>query len=356
MQARADITRRLLAAAAVVVIAFGLHASAPYLVQILLAIFVAVVTLPVIDHLRRRKWPMAVILVAAGMVLLGTCAIAGLLAYDGLRALLSKAPEYQDALRRELESGVDWLMGHGIEIDRQAVDNLVAPSALVGALRTSLGVTTDLLRQTFVILLIVIFIWLEAPQLPKRLQPHIEPDTWQRLARNLLDLRRYMALKAVMSLLTGVCVIGWCFIMGVPFPFLMGIAAFALNFVPVVGSIVAAIPALAIALVDHGATTMGIVGIGYAVINIGISNGLEPRVLGRGLGLSPLAVVLSIFVWGWILGPAGMLLSIPLTMGIRAFLKDAQGCEAWVAFLGNGDPERQMTETFQAPPVTPGSP
>src|SRR5690606_35950510 len=108
MQARADITRRLLAVAAVVVIAFGLHASAPYLVQILLAVFVAIVTLPVIDHLRRRKWPMAVILVAAGLVLLGTCAIAGLLAYDGLRALVSKAPEYQDALRRELESGVDW--------------------------------------------------------------------------------------------------------------------------------------------------------------------------------------------------------------------------------------------------------
>lgn len=345
MQGRSDITRRLLAVAAVVVIAFGMHASGSYLVQILLAVFVAVITLPIIDHLRRRRWPMGLILIAAGLMLLGTSTIAGLLAYDGLRALLDKAPAYQEALRREIASLADWLAQYGIDIDRHAVDNLFSPSVLVGALRTSFGVTTDLLRQTFVIILVVIFIWLESPHLPKRLQEHFDRNNWSRLARNLLDLRRYMALKAVMSLLTGLIVVAWCFIMGVPFPFLMGIAAFALNFVPVVGSIIAAVPALAIALVDHGMGTMGIVAIGYAVINIGISNGLEPRVLGRGLGLSPLAVVLSIFVWGWILGPAGMLLSIPLTMGIRAFLKDAEGCEAWVAFLGNGEPERQ-TEIF----------
>lgn len=345
MQARADITRRLMAVAAVVVIAFGMHAAGPYLVQILLAVFVAVITLPIIDHLRRRRWPMGLILIAAGMVLLGTSTIVGLLAYDGLRALLDKAPTYQEALRREIGSLAAWLSQHGVDIDRHTVDNLFSPSALIGALRTSFGVTTDLLRQTFVIILVVIFIWLESPHLPKRLQGHFDLDNWNRLARNLLDLRRYMALKAVMSLLTGMIVVAWCFIMDVPFPFLMGIAAFALNFVPVVGSIIAAIPAIAIALVDHGLGTMGIVAFGYAVINIGISNGLEPRVLGRGLGLSPLAVVLSIFVWGWILGPAGMLLSIPLTMGIRAFLKDAEGCEAWVAFLGNGEPERQ-TEVF----------
>jgi len=341
LEARADLTRRLVALAAIVVIAYGLHAAASNLVQILLAVFVAVITLPVIDHLRRRRWPMALILVAAGMILAGTTIIAGLLAYDGLKALISRAPEYQDALRQELANVVVWMKGHGFPVDTNAVDDLIAPSAFVSALRTSFGFTTELLRQTFAIVLIVIFIWLESPLLPQRLQPNMDAGNWHRLARNLLDLRRYMALKALMSLLTGVIVVLWCFIMGVPFPFLMGIAAFALNFVPVVGSIVAAVPALAITWVDHGSMQMGVVAIGYTVINIGISNGLEPRVLGRGLGLSPLAVVLSIFVWGWLLGPAGMLLSIPLTMGIRAFLKDAHGCEAWVAFLGDGNPDRQ---------------
>jgi AI-2 transport protein TqsA len=338
METLPEITRRVVAIAAVVVIAAGMHVAAPYLVQILLAAFLAIITQPLVDHLRKRGWPMAVILSAAGVFLAGVTILGGLLAADGLRSLVDKAPKYQEALLREFHGMTSWISTFGIDIPANAIDQVIAPSAIIGALKASLGATTTVLGQTFAIVLLVIFMWLEAPSLPKRLKPHLDADNHARLAHNLLDLRRYMALKAVMSLLTGVLVFVWCLAMGIPFAALLGLAAFVLNFVPVVGSIIASLPALVIALVDHGPGYLGIVTIGYAVINIGISNGLEPRVLGRGLGLSPLAVVLSLFVWGWILGPAGMLLAVPLTMAIRALLKGVHGCEAWVAFLGNGEP------------------
>lgn len=342
-ETRAEITRPLVAIAAVVVIAYGMHLAAANLVQVLLAAFLAIITQPLVDHLRRRGWPMTVILSAAGLVLGGILFLGGFLASDGLRAALSKAPDYQEALGKELDRVATWLAGHGLPIDREDFNRVLAPSHLIETLRGTVGATAAILRQSFAVLLLVIFMWLEAPSLPRRLEPHLHPETRTRLTHNLLDLRRYMALKAAMSLLTGICVALWCLVMGVPFAFIFGVAAFFLNFVPVVGSILAALPAMAISFIDHGTGHCLAVTTGYLVINIGISNGLEPRVLGRGLGLSPLAIVLSLLVWGWILGPAGMLLSVPITMAIRALLKGVEGCEAWVAFLGNGEGEAGTT-------------
>jgi len=334
---RADITRSLIVLACVTLIIYGMHLAALYLVQIFLAAFIAIITQPVVFHLRRQGWPMGIILIAVGLILAGTVILGGLLAMDGLRAALAKAPIYQESLSKEIEAASAWLTGHGLPMKSDDLNLLLEPTAFVDALRTIAGATTDLFRQTFTVVLLVIFIWLEAPRLPKRLEPHLCAETSERLRRNLHDLRHYMALKAAMSLMTGIGVSLWCFWMDVPFAFVMGVAAFVLNFVPVIGSIIAAIPALAISFIDHGTGHMLAVTIGYVVINIGISNGLEPRVLGRGLGLSPLAIVLSLLIWGWILGPVGMLLSVPLTMTIRAMLKGVDGCETCVALLSNDE-------------------
>ena len=340
---RADITRSLVVLASVTLIIYGMHLAAPYLVQIFLAVFISIVTQPVVFHLRQRGWPMSVILIAAGLILAGSVILGGLLAMDGLRTALAGAPGYQDALRKEIGAAIAWLAQYGVPVKREDLDLLFESAAIVDALRAVAGATADLLRQTFAVVLLVIFMWLEAPRLPKRVEPHLGIETSDRLRVNLSDLRHYMGLKALMSLLTGVCVALWCLIMDIPFAFVMGIAAFVMNFIPVVGSILASFPALAISFIDHGTGHMLVVGIGYMVINIGISNGLEPKVLGRGLGLSPLAIVLSLLIWGWILGPVGMLLSVPLTMTIRALLKDVEGCETFVAFLSSDDGPRRKT-------------
>lgn len=334
---RADITRSLIVLACLALIIVGMHLAALHLVQIFLAAFIAIITQPVVFHLRRQGWPMAVILIAAGLILAGSIVLGGVLAMDGLRAALAKAPIYQAALSKEIAATSAWLKGHGVPMTSDDLNLLLEPTAFVDVLGRLAAATADMSRYTFTVILLVIFIWLEAPRLPKRLEPHLRPETTDRLRRNLHDLRHYMALKAVMSLLTGIGVSAWCFLMDIPFAFVMGVAAFVLNFVPVIGSIIAAVPALAISFIDHGSGHMLVVMIGYVVINIGISNGLEPRVLGRGLGLSPLAIVLSLLIWGWILGPVGMLLSVPLTMTIRAMLKDVDGCEAFVAMLSNDE-------------------
>jgi len=119
--------------------------------------------------------------------------------------------------------------------------------------------------------------------------------------------------------------------------------AFFLNFVPTIGSIVAAAPPIFLALVQHGGVSASILAVGYVILNVGVSNGLEPRFMGRGLGLSPLVVVLSMIVWGWVLGPIGMFLSVPLTTAVKISLQ-ANEETRWIAvLLGGGVPEERVS-------------
>ena len=128
-------------------------------------------------------------------------------------------------------------------------------------------------------------------------------------------------------------------ILGVDFPILLGVLAFALNYIPEIGSIVAAVPGILLAFVEFGLGTSVLVAAGYVVINIGVSNGIEPRYLGDGLGLSPLVVILSVLLWGWVLGPMGMLLSVPLTMSVKIALESDEAPH-WLALLMSGPPPR----------------
>jgi len=131
----------------------------------------------------------------------------------------------------------------------------------------------------------------------------------------------------------------WLLILGVDFAMLWGLLAFFFNFVPNIGSIIAAIPPVVLAIVQPG---MGLgvatwVAIGYALINIVIGNVVEPRVMGRGLGLSTLVVFLSLIFWGAVLGPVGMLLSVPLTIIARIILAGHERTR-WIAILLAGSP------------------
>jgi len=133
-------------------------------------------------------------------------------------------------------------------------------------------------------------------------------------------------------LLTGIVVTVWFTIIGVDFLILWGLLAFLFNFVSNIGSIIAAIPAVLLAFVQSGFDLALLAIGGYAVINISVGSFIEPRVMGRGLGLSTLVVFLSLIFWGWVLGPVGMLLSVPLTMIVKVILESDEQTR-WIAVM-----------------------
>jgi predicted PurR-regulated permease PerM len=154
-----------------------------------------------------------------------------------------------------------------------------------------------------------------------------------RLSRDFVDkLNRYMSIKTWMSAATGILVTAWLWVLGVDNAELWGVLAFMFNFVPNIGSIIAAVPAVLLALVQLGVGSALLVMGGYVVINIVIGSILEPRYMGRGLGLSTLVVFLSLIFWGWVLGPVGMLLSVLLTIALKLAL-DSKPETRWLAIL-----------------------
>jgi predicted PurR-regulated permease PerM len=108
-----------------------------------------------------------------------------------------------------------------------------------------------------------------------------------------------------------------------------------LNYVPTIGSIIAAVPAVLLAIVQLGLGEATITAIGFVAVNIAFGNFIEPRLMGYGVGISPLVIFVGLIFWGWVFGPVGMLLSVPLTMSLKLALESDERTR-WIAiFIGS---------------------
>jgi predicted PurR-regulated permease PerM len=193
---------------------------------------------------------------------------------------------------------------------------------------------STLLANGFLVLLLVVFISLEADGLPAKLRAVYGADCKQirQLQKFNAGVKHYMSIKTMVSLVTGGLVSVCLLVIGVEYPFMWGMLAFAFNFIPNIGSIIAAVPPVLLAMVQLGPGSSLAVAVCYLVINMVMGNVVEPRVMGKGLGLSTLVVFLSLLFWGWLLGPIGMFLSVVLTMKLKILL-DSNEDTQWLALL-----------------------
>ncbi|HID48843.1 MAG TPA: AI-2E family transporter [Chromatiales bacterium] len=326
--------RFLITSAAFVVVVAGLRIAAPIVVPFLLAIFIAVIASPPLFWLQHRGVPklLAMLLVILAVFIAGLV-LAALLG-TSLNEFSAAIPIYTERLGKEMNSITAWLTRHGVHVPADTARNAFDPAAamkFVGSLFTG---PSNLLTNTFLILMTVIFLLLETSSLPVKLQAVFRNprSSMRKLQQLAASLNHYVTLKSLMSLLTGVCITIWLKIIGVDYPVLWGILAFLLNFIPNIGSIIAAFPTVLLALVQAGYQLALLVVLGYVAVNMVIGNILEPRVMGRGLGLSTLVVFVSLVFWGWILGPVGMLLSVPLTMMVKVAM-EANDDTRWLAIM-----------------------
>jgi predicted PurR-regulated permease PerM len=337
-QAHAGGTRTgwLLGAACFVVVVAGMRAAAPLLVPFLLALFIAVITAPPMFWLKKRGLPTGLSLLAVIAALVAAVVGISMLAASSIEAFSRQGPVYEERLHERMSGVITWLSGLGLDISHESIRQHIDPGAamkVVGGVVSGLG---DALTNSFLILITVIFVLLEASSLPAKLRaalddPEASLDRFTSVAANV---NRYLAIKTWTSVATGVLV--WIFlaVLGVDFALLWALAAFLLNYVPSLGAILATIPPVLQAWVQLGDGSALAVLIGYVVINVLIGNVIEPRFMGRGLGLSTLVVFLSLIFWGWVLGPVGMLLSIPLTMTVRIALEARPETRGLAILLG----------------------
>ena len=353
--------RILLTAAAFVVVVAGMRAASPILVPFLLSVFIALIFSPALVWLQRKRFPDALAILVILAVIVGVGWLLANLVGNSLNQFLASTDEIKIRLGDMQNRVIEWMKDKGLEISEGDEDlkQLLNPAtALELAANTLLGLK-GVLTNAFLIFLAVVFMLLEAAGFPRKLHAALDKpeESLKGFSQFTESVKRYLAIKTLFSALTGFLVWVWLRILGVQFAMVWGMVAFLLNYVPNIGSIIAAVPAVLMALVQFDTPGKAVlVIVGYVAVNIGIGSFTEPRFLGRELGLSTLVVFLSLVFWGWVLGPVGMLLSVPLTM----ILKIALGSSAetrWISVLLGPDPgERSIAAAASASaPETPAS-
>ncbi|MEW8657352.1 MAG: AI-2E family transporter [Candidatus Thiodiazotropha endolucinida] len=329
-------SRFLLSMAAFVVVVAGMKAADTLLIPFLLSLFIAVISAPPLFFLKGKGVPggLAMILVV-GMIIVTGVLMAWLVG-GSLDDFTNNLPKYQESLKLQSTNFVTWLSTLGVELNVQTITTYFNPAkamAMAGKLMGGLG---NVLTQAFLILITVIFMLLEANAFQAKLKNHAEsPErSLARVRAITSSIKQYIVIKTSTSMLTGILIGVWLWILDIDYPVLWGVLAFLFNYVPNIGSIIAAVPAVLLALIQFGPQASLWTAVGYLVVNSLVGNVIEPRFMGKGLGLSPLIVFISLVFWGWILGPVGMFLSVPLTMTMKIVLDSNHDTRGLAAMLG----------------------
>jgi len=328
----------MLGFAAVVIIIGGLKAAAPVVVPFLLAAVLGTILIPPLQWLTAHKLPLpvAMIVLSLGLVLIWVplAAIVGA-SFDDFYVEL---PGYQEKIQAMVAAAAAWLGGHGIEAGRAAIEDLVKPAAALSFVRQIGGGLGTVLANIFLIVLTIIFILFEAADFPGKIRDALggRGEVLASFREFSERLQEYLRIKTLVSLMTGATLTIWLWLVGLDFAMLWGVLAFLLNYVPNIGSVIAAVPAVLLALVALDWTGILLVIAGFVVANVVFGNIVEPRMMGKGLGLSTLVVFLSLVFWGWVLGPVGMLLSGPLTMALKIALETNPRTRWFAVLLGPG--------------------
>lgn len=348
----------------------GLKAAQGLFLPILLAFFVATVSLPITNWLIVRKLPRALAVLVTVLVDFSFIVMLMLLASALMEDLQVKwntryAGEISNRVRNESAALVSTLERWGVEDANDKIQAGVQRSLEnirnvrfervwdLGA--GLLGRVVGFFGAFLIVLILTVFMLLEAGMFGRRIGAISRargPDI-ERLMSATKDIQRYLAIKTVSSLVTGILAGTLCWAVGLDFYLLWGILAYALNYIPVIGSIVAGTPPALLALITAGVPSAAVVMGGYLLINNVIGNFLEPMFVGRRFGISTLVVVIAVMFWGWVWGPMGMLMAVPLTMMVKVVLEDSDEFR-WLSVAISSD-HPPYVNCRKTPLVEPGA-
>jgi len=319
----------------VVIVIAGLKAAATILIPILTALFFTLICIPPVHWLRRRGVPNGV---AIGLIVLAVVVVVGALTGvvgNSVSQFTNSLDKYRTQFDALIHDSAVWLKRYGVDVPEERVAKMVDTGRLLELMRVLLQGVLSVLSDIVVIVFIMIFMLVEATGFAGKLRRALgDPEADLGKYAAITDqVYGYISIKAGVSFVTGLLCGGICAASGVDFPVLWGLVAFLFNFVPNVGSIIAAIPPVLLALIAHGIDIALVVAVGYLVVNMVIGNIIEPRIMGRRLGLSPLIVILSLLFWSWVWGPVGMVLSLPLTMVVKVALEHGTESSRALAIL-----------------------
>lgn len=334
MEVLPDRYSSLVKSAAFVIIVGGMKAATVLVVPFLLAIFLSIICAPPLFWMQKKGVPS---MIGILILMLGVIAIQILLVSlvsSSIADFSGNIPFYQERLKTLTFEGLQLLARFGVELETDKLAEMFNPSRILKLVANTLNGLGGVLTNTFFVFLTFIFILSEAAGFPNKLRAILndKDKNLDKYTEITSGVNKYLGIKTMTSIGTGVFITVWLVVQGVDYPVMWGVFAFLLNYIPNIGSIIAAVPAILLALIQLGPVAAGISAAGFLVVNILVGSVIEPKVMGQGTGLSALVVFISLAFWGWVLGPVGMLLSVPLTMAVKITLGGSDSTR-WLSIL-----------------------
>jgi AI-2 transport protein TqsA len=326
----------LVKVAALVIIFAGVIYAKSIITTFLLALFISIICEQPISWLEKKRVPrwLALLFVIFGMIFLFFAF--GLLIGGTLSSFTSNLSKYESTLTTLSNSFIQYLNEKGLKIPQDQLFNLIQPAKILEFTAMALNKLFNMMGNTFLIFLIIIFTLTEFRSFSIKTKAILigSDKSGSYFSTILQNIRHYLGIKTLICLSTSLLVYIALLIIGVDYPLLWALIAGLMNYIPNIGSIIAAFPAVLFALVQLGLNGAVWTLVSFMVINNVLGNFIEPRIMGKGLGLSTLVVFLSLLFWGFILGPVGMFLSVPLTMTIKIILEQNEKTKWFAILLG----------------------
>ena len=343
MQNNLNLHRTLRGIASVIIILAGVKLAAEIVVPFLLSLFIAIICSPMIKAMTQRRIPhwLAITLLFV-LISLVFFFLVGLI-NSTAREFTQSIPQYKVLLSQRVSDLTGLLQGFNLPftLSRETIQENFDPSIIMNFVSRVLLNFSGVVSNVFVLVLVVIFMLAEAPTMKHKFAmvisptPHDAAKEERHIDRVLQGVIGYLGIKSITSLLTGVGIFILLETCGVQYAILWATLSFLLNYIPNIGSIIAAIPIIVQALLLNGFGIGFGVAIGVIAINMVVGNIIEPKMMGQRLGLSTLVVFLSLLFWGWLLGTVGMLLSVPLTMALKIALESSPNTAKYACLLGD---------------------
>ena len=332
--------------ASVVIVLAGIKSASEIVVPFLLSLFLAIILSPAYNFFRKKGLADSLSLTLVISLFVIFLALVANLLGSSAHDFSSNIDFYEVQLLSYFHALENLTSNLGVELPVYEFSTVINSKQIMLFATGILQSMGSMFTNGFVILFTLIFMLLESNHFIEKISyADSINSSIEHIKEISSKIKEYMVLKAVISLLTGFIIWIALALVGTDYAFLWAVLAFLLNFIPNIGSIIAAVPAVLLTLVQLGGISAIIVAAVYVVVNVVVGSIVEPKVMGRGLGLSTLVVFLSLLFWGWLLGAVGMLLSIPLTIMAKIAL-DANENTRWIAILlGTGEQITQETET-----------
>lgn len=320
--------------AAISIVFMAMKLSDEIIVPLLIASAIAILLAPLIGYLEKKHIPRVVSLIFVTVLILIPVVVLGGFIGEEVSDFVRNYDTIQKKFDLWLGQMSEKINHLGIAVEHNDLREIFDQSNFTELIQGLAMQTKNQFSNIFLIFFLVAFILMDSNYLHNKFLKVMKDrkGSIEEGMEIIEKIKRYFHIKVKTSLLTALCILLVLWFYDMRYAFLWATLVFFLNFIPVVGSIIAAIPAVVLALIDHSLMTAMWISMWYVIVNTVIGNMLEPHIMGKGLGLSSLTVFLSMIFWGWMFGPAGMILSVPLTMGLQ-FLFDQYEETKWFAFM-----------------------